>query len=70
MVCLLQPRFLINNMTSPSNEIDVLLSLGSINPVMHLRTALILTALSDVKCLFLVIVYPCIPVAGFGAIFD
>ena len=29
-----------------------------------------LTALSDSKCLFFVIAYPCIQVAGFGAIID
>ena len=28
------------------------------------------TANSDIKCLFFVIVYPCIPVAGFDTIFD
>ena len=46
----------------------VLLSFGSINPVIH--QDLNSTALRDVERLFFVIVYLCIPVAGFEAIFD
>ena len=46
----------------------VLLSLGSIDPIMH--QDLNLMALSDVKFLFAVLVHPCISRAGLEEIFD